>query len=98
MNITANIEDRTCTLAVEGRIDTLTAPELEQAFAENSDKCDRMIFDFAKTEYISSAGLRVILFAHREMKKKDGFVLKNLNPNVETIIKMTGFDKRICIE
>ncbi len=98
MNITATIENKICTLSVEGRIDTLTAPQLEQAFAENADKCDKIIFDLAKTEYISSAGLRVIIVAHREMEKKDGLVLKNLSKNIASIIKMTGFDKKIPIE
>ncbi|MBQ9868354.1 MAG: STAS domain-containing protein [Ruminococcus sp.] len=98
MNITSTVENNTCTLSIEGRIDTLTAPQLEQVFNENADKCDTMIFDLEKTEYITSAGLRVILVAHREMEKKQGLVLKNLNRNVANIIKIIGFDKKIRIE
>lgn len=98
MNINTSRKDNECTLFIEGRIDTLTAPELEQVFAENAETCTKMIFDLSQTEYISSAGLRVILVAHREMEKKDGLVLKNLSKNVANIIKMTGFGKFVNIE
>lgn len=98
MTVTATMENKICTLAVEGRIDTLTAPQLEQVFTENADKCDKMIFDLKKTDYITSAGLRVILVAHREMEKKEGIVLKNLNSNVANTFKIIGFDKKIHIE
>ena len=72
--------------------------KLGEVFEEYSEKCDKMIFDLAKTEYISSAGLRVILVAHRKMEQKGGLVLKNLNKNVDTIITMTGFRKKLNIE
>lgn len=98
MNINANLDGNVCTLAVDGRIDALTAPQFEQTFNEYSEKCDKMIFDFAQTEYISSAGLRVIIIAHRTMESKGGLVLKNLNKNVETIINVTGFGKKLNIE
>lgn len=98
MNINAALEGNVCTMAIEGKVDTLTAPRFEQAFEEYSEKCDKMIFDFADTEYISSAGLRVILVAHRKMEQKGGLILKNLNKNVETIINMTGFSKKFNIE
>lgn len=98
MNIKSSINENVCTLFIEGRIDTLTAPELEQAFIDNAENCEKMIFDFSKTEYISSAGMRVILVAHREMEKKGGLVLKNLSKNVESVIKMTGFSRFVTIE
>lgn len=98
MNINAIVKDNVCTLDVEGRIDTLTAPQLEQAFADYAGSCDKMIFDLSKVDYISSAGLRVIVVAHREMEKKDGLVLKNLSKNVESIINMTGFNRALNIQ
>ena len=98
MNIKTSTDDNICTLLIEGRIDTLTAPELEQAFIDHADSCDKMIFDLSETEYISSAGLRVILVAHREMEKKGGLLLKNLSKNVSNIIRMTGFGKFVNIE
>lgn len=98
MNIKKCTENNVCTLFVEGRIDTLTAPELEQAFIDNAEDCDKMIFDLSETEYISSAGMRVILVAHREMEKRDGLVLRNLSKNVANIINMTGFGRFVNIE
>ena len=98
MTINKAIEGKVCILFIKGRIDTLTSPELEQEFIENAENCEKMIFDLSETEYISSAGLRVILVANREMEKKDGLVLRNLSKNVESIIRMTGFGKFVCIE
>ena len=98
MSIHAVVEDRVCSLSVAGRIDTLTAPELEQAFADHSAECDKMIFDLSEVDYISSAGLRVIVAAHREMEKKNGLILRGLSKNVESIIKLTGFNRIMHIE
>ena len=98
MNISTHTDDGTCTFAVQGRIDTLTAPELEQAITENAPECDKMVFDLKDVDYISSAGLRVILLAHREMKQKGGLTLKGLNPNIRAIMMMTGFHKVLQIE
>lgn len=98
MTINAVAENNICTLEIEGRIDTLTAPQLEKAFNEYAGSCDKMIFDLSKVDYISSAGLRVIVVAHRGMEKKGGLVLRNLSLNVENIINMTGFNRSLHIE
>ena len=98
MNIKVTENEKECILAIEGRVDTMTAPQLEEAVADHADSCDKMILDLSDTEYISSAGLRVILVAHRKMEQKGGLVLKNLNKNVDTIITMTGFRKKFNIE
>ncbi len=98
MTINTTVNEKICTLSPEGRIDTLTAPQLEQAFADNYESCDQMIFDLSKVDYISSAGLRVIVVAHREMEKKNGLILRNLSKNVENIINLTGFNKALHIE
>ncbi len=58
MKATSSKKGSTCTLTVEGKIDTMTAPELEEAVKSNLPKCDKMIFDFSNTDYITSAGLR----------------------------------------
>ena len=97
MTITSSLNDRTCTLAVEGDIDTLTSPELEKAVEENAPTCDKLILDLAGVDYISSAGIRSVLKA-RQMKGNDHFVLKNLNNNVMEIFKITGFVKALNIE
>ena len=92
MKITTNWNEKDCTFVVEGRIDTLTSGELEQAVAENANKCDKLIFDMAGVDYVSSAGIRVIIQAHQNIGKEN-FILKNVPANVMELFKMTGFEK-----
>ena len=98
MNITVKNEEKVYTLVIEGRIDTLTAPELEKTFRDNAEKADKMIFDMNGVDYVSSAGIRAIVSAYRVMGNKDGLVLKGLRKNVLTIIRMTGLEKKLTIE
>ena len=98
MTIETSMNEKECVIAVEGRIDTLTAPELEQSVMDNAQNSDKIILDMAGVEYISSAGLRVLLVAQKEMRKKEGFVLRNLNKNVQTILNLTGFNKVLVVE
>ena len=98
MNLTVTSENKIYTIAVSGRIDTLTAPELESKFREIENDADKLIFDMSEVEYISSAGMRVIVAAHRAMAPQDGLVLKGLTKNVSTIINLTGFNKILNIE
>ena len=98
MNITVKNEEKVYTLVIEGRIDTLTAPELEKTFRDNAEKADKMIFDMNGVDYVSSAGIRAIVSAYRAMGSKGGLVLKGLRNNVLTIIKMTGLEKKLTIE
>ena len=98
MNITVKNEEKVYTLVIEGRIDTLTAPELEKTFRDNVEKADKMIFDMNGVDYVSSAGIRAIVSAYRAMGSKGGLVLKGLRNNVLTIIRMTGLEKKLTIE
>lgn len=98
MNVSVNTVDNISTFTIEGRIDTLTAPELEKAFTEAEPVSDKVIFDMSGVDYISSAGMRVIIAVHRAMTKKNGLVLKGLSKNVRTIINLTGFTKILNIE
>ena len=91
-------ENEVYTIMSSGRIDTLTAPELEQKFKEIQPDAKKVIFDMKDVEYISSAGMRVLVYVHREMSSKDGLVLRGLTRNVSTIIGLTGFDKVLNIE
>lgn len=80
-----------------GRLDTLTAPELAQAL-ENKNPSE-MVIDLAQLEYISSAGLRVLLTAQKKVDEREGsLVIKNPNPVVRNVFKITGFDRNIHIE
>ena len=85
------------TLQVEGRLDTVTAPELDKAINEitNAEKLD---LDFAKLDYISSAGLRILLAAHKTFAKKGGMTVKNVNEIVADIFEVTGFNDILNIQ
>ena len=98
MNITVKNEEKVYTLIIEGRVDTLTAPELEKVFRDNAEQSDKMIFDMYGVDYVSSAGIRAIVSAYKIMGNKDGLVLKGLRNNVLTIIRMTGLEKKLTIE
>lgn len=97
MNVSVSKEGNTCTLIVSDRIDTLTAPELDSIFRENADGCDKMIFDLSGVDYISSAGLRVLVSSHRIMDSKGGLELRGVRSEVLSILKMTGLDNKLNI-
>ena len=95
MNITMNRNDTELTVALEGRLDTLTAPELEEQLEPEVEDIEKLIFDFAELEYISSAGLRVLLAAQKEM---DEMVVTNVRPEVMEVFEVTGFADFLNIE
>lgn len=86
------LEKKSLTIKVSGHVDATTAPTLEKLVAEDANKVDHIVFDFEKVEYISSAGLRVLLGTHKLMASKGGdFVLEKVQDDVRTILEMTGF-------
>ncbi len=86
------------TLAIEGKIDTSTAKQLEEAVKGVYDEANTLTFDFEKVEYISSAGLRVILSAYKVMCKKGGMKVKNVSELVMEVFEATGFADTMDIE
>ena len=98
MKITKNLNGTTLTVALEGRLDTTTAPELEQALKEIMDGATELTMDFSKLDYISSAGLRVLLSAHKNMMKKGGMKVVNANEMVKEVFDVTGFADILDIE
>ena len=86
------------TLEVEGRLDTMTAPELEAELGKSMDGAESLILDFSKLEYISSAGLRVLLSAHKAMSGKGGMKVTNVNEIVREVFDVTGFADILTIE
>ncbi len=98
MTIKKNLSGGTLTVAVEGRLDTVTAPDLEKELKSSLGDVDELIMDFAKLEYISSAGLRVLLSAHKVMSQKDGMKLINVNELVMEVFEVTGFSDILDIE
>ena len=98
MNITGNKNGTHLTIALEGRLDTTTAPELETALKKEMDSITALTLDFSKLDYISSAGLRVLLSAHKAMSKKDGMKVANANEMVKEVFDVTGFADILNIE
>ena len=97
MNIETNISEETCTLQIEGDIDTTTSSQLENAVEECLPRCTKIVLDLAGVKYVSSAGIRSLLKTRR-MVGNDNLVLKNLNNNIMEIIKITGFAGSLNIE
>lgn len=99
MTISADKKDSKLVLSLEGRLDTTTAPELEKELGEVLDAVDDITFDCNGLEYISSAGLRVLLGAQKAMNKKEGkLVVKNINDTIREVFEVTGFTDVITIE
>lgn len=99
MNITKEYNEKELTLAVEGRIDTITSQELDKEINDEMGNFDSLIMDFTDLEYISSAGLRVLIATQKKLKPDDiPFVIKNVNDAVREILRMSGFDKILKIE
>jgi len=91
MKINKSIENGKALYALEGRLDTTTAPELEGELKKDLDSITALTIDCAKLDYISSAGLRVLLSAHKVMCKKDGMKVTNVNEMVQEVFDVTGF-------
>ena len=98
MQINQNLTGSTLKLEIEGRIDTTTAPELEAVLKRSvtSDVKD-LIMDFAKVEYISSAGLRVLLAAQKVMKKQGAMTVQHVNDAIMEVFEVTGFSDILTI-
>jgi len=91
MNIVKNLEGDRLVIALEGRLDTSTAPELEAVIKEELAGIDSAVLDFEKLEYISSAGLRVLLSTHKALMSKGGLMIKNVRPEIMEVLEITGF-------
>lgn len=98
MTITENRNGDSLILALEGRLDTSTAPELEAALKKTMPGIDELIFDLEKLDYISSAGLRVLLSAHKVMAQKGGMKVIRANEIVMEVFEVTGFADILTIE
>ena len=98
MTINKTVNGNALTIALEGRLDTTTAPELEQALKESLDGAQELIMDFSKLDYISSAGLRVLLSAHKTMRAKGGMKVVNVNEIVKEVFDVTGVADILTIE
>lgn len=93
MNINKTINGSTMTLAVEGRLDTVTAPQLEKELKDSLNGVTELILDFAKLDYISSAGLRVLNSTQKIMAKQGSMKVINVNDIVGEVFEITGFSE-----
>jgi len=91
MTITKAQNGSALVLSVEGRLDTVTAPDLEKEIVAVEADVNELTVDFSKLDYISSAGLRVLLSAHKNFTKKGGMTITNVNETVMDIFDVTGF-------
>ena len=96
MNIIVELLNATAQLKVEGRLDTITAPDLDKRINELDAK--EIVLDLENLEYISSAGLRVLLAAHKKFVRLNGMKVTNVKPEVMEIFEMTGFADILTIE
>ena len=98
LNINKTRDGGKLCVALEGRLDTTTAPELEASLKEDLDTVTELVIDLAKLEYISSAGLRVLLAAQKAMMKQGSMVVTNPNDVISEIFEVTGFSTILTIE
>ena len=98
MTITIDKNNETTTLKIEGRLDTTTAPELENTINGEGDALEKLVLDFEKVNYISSAGLRVLLTAQKKMNTQGLMELINVSEEVMDILEMTGFADILVIK
>ena len=98
MTITKNQNGSHLDLALEGRLDTTTAPQLEAELKQSANGVTELVMDFSGLEYLSSAGLRVLLSAQKVMNRQGSMVIKNVNETIMEIFEVTGFVDILTIE
>ena len=98
MTITKNQNADKLTVAIAGRLDTTTSPQLEGELRTAVNGITELVFDMEKLNYISSAGLRVLLAAQKVMKKQGSMKIINVNPEIMEIFEITGLDEVLNIE
>ena len=98
MNITKKQEEDKLTIALEGRLDTVTAPQLEGELRTAVNGISELVFDLGKLDYVSSAGLRVLLSAQKVMNRQGSMTVCHVKPEIMEIFEVTGFVDLLNIE
>ena len=98
MTIEKNFSNNVTTIKINGRLDTTTAPELESVIDECVEGTQELLMDFSDLEYVSSAGLRVILKAQKLMNARGSMKLVNVNETIMEVFDITGFADILTIE
>lgn len=98
MKIEKKLNEKTLVIELEGRLDTTTVPQLEAELKNSLDGVTELVFDLGALEYISSAGLRVLLSAFKIMRNKGKMKVTNANELVKEVFEVTGFSDFLPIE
>jgi anti-sigma B factor antagonist len=98
LNIKQEKDGEKLTVALEGRLDTTTAPSLEEEVKNSIEGIKELVFDLKDLVYVSSAGLRVLLSAQKTMNKQGNMIIRNANEEVMEIFEVTGFIDILNIE
>lgn len=98
MEIIKNLDGENLFVELIGRLDTTTAPQLETSLKESIDNAKTLVLDFKQLEYISSAGLRVLLFAQKVMNNQGDMKIVNANDEIKEVFEITGFNDILKVE
>lgn len=98
LDIKKNLEGSKLEFVLDGRLDTITAPQLEEEVKASIDGVTELVFDFCGLAYVSSAGLRVLLSAQKTMNEKGSMVVRNVSDEIQEIFDVTGFSDILTIE
>ncbi len=97
LNISKNVDGKKLEYLLEGRLDTTTSPQLQEDLEKSLDPVEELVLNFEKLEYISSAGLRVLLVAQKTMTKQGKVIVTNVNESIMEIFDVTGFSDILTI-
>ena len=98
MTIEKNMSGNELVLKINGRLDTTTAPGFDRELKESLTNVEKLVLNFEGLEYLSSAGLRVLLAAQKAMNKQGEMIIKNVNETINEIFEVTGFIDILTIE
>ena len=98
MTIEKTLNGTELTINLIGRLDTTTAPQLEAELKQNVSGVEKLVLNFAALEYLSSAGLRVLLAAQKVMNKQGEMIVRNVNETIAEIFEVTGFSDILTVE
>ena len=98
MTIEKTLNGSELTIVISCRLDTTTAPQLEAEIKQSTAGIEKLVLDFTALEYLSSAGLRVLIAAQKLMNKQGEMIIKNVNDTINEIFEVTGFIDVLTIE
>lgn len=98
MTINKEKNGSTLTVGLSGRLDTSTSPELQKSITADLEEVNELVMDLKELDYISSAGLRVLLSAHKKMSSKGGMTVINVSETVMEVFDITGFSEILVIK